>query len=66
MPHRHPNPRRLRVVTYLRVATETPDDRSVQEQAERVRALAESLGWQPVAVFVPARPSAWRRRLRRR
>ncbi|GAA1886263.1 hypothetical protein GCM10009687_63460 [Asanoa iriomotensis] len=67
MQHRRPTRGRLRVATYMRVADAgLTSDESIQEQAERVRAVAESLGWQPIAVFAPARTTTPHRRLRRR
>jgi hypothetical protein len=57
MRRNHTNPRPLRVATYIRICTEPADeptdDRSVQAQADRIRAYAEAVGWQPIAVFEP-------------
>ncbi len=50
---RHTTTRPLPVATYIRISAEPTDERSMQAQADRVRAHAESLGWQPVAVFEP-------------
>jgi DNA invertase Pin-like site-specific DNA recombinase len=53
MRRNHTNPRPLRIATYIRISTEPTDDLSAQAQADRVRAYAESLGWQPLAAFEP-------------
>ncbi|MEV4706827.1 hypothetical protein [Actinoplanes sp. NPDC049316] len=66
MEHRQPTRGHLRVATYIRVAAKPTSDQSIQEQAERVRVVTESLGWEPIAVFAPAQTPTRRCRLRRR
>ena len=43
--------RPLRFVTYIRLSAEPTEGRSVQAQAERVRAYAASIGWQVLPVY---------------